>query len=52
MVKTAVNLNGLELKNPVMTASGTFGYGPEFQDFIDIERLGAYIVKGTKCWCG
>jgi dihydroorotate dehydrogenase (NAD+) catalytic subunit len=47
MVKTAVNLNGLKLKNPVMTASGTFGYGPEFQDFIDIERLGAYIVKGT-----
>lgn len=47
MVKTAVNLNGLELRNPVLTASGTFGYGPEFQDFIDIERLGGYIVKGT-----
>jgi dihydroorotate dehydrogenase (NAD+) catalytic subunit len=47
MVKTAVNLNGLELRNPVLTASGTFGYGPEFQDFIDIERLGGYVVKGT-----
>ena len=47
MVKTAVNLNGLKLKNPVLTASGTFGYGPEFQDFIDIEKLGGYIVKGT-----
>nr|MBD5377135.1 dihydroorotate dehydrogenase [Bacteroides sp.] len=47
-----VNLNvdlgrGLKLKNPVMTASGTFGYGEEFADFIDLNRLGGYIVKGT-----
>lgn len=37
----------LELKNPVMTASGTFGYGPEYADFIDINRLGGILVKGT-----
>lgn len=37
----------LELKNPVMTASGTFGYGPEYADFIDINRLGGIVVKGT-----
>lgn len=47
-----VNLNvdlgrGLKLKNPVMTASGTFGYGEEFADFIDLNCLGGYIVKGT-----
>ncbi|MEA1874254.1 MAG: dihydroorotate dehydrogenase [Bacteroidota bacterium] len=47
MVNTAINLNGLKLRNPVMTASGTFGYGPEFQDFIDIEKLGGFVVKGT-----
>lgn len=37
----------LTLKNPVMTASGTFGYGPEYADFIDLGRLGGIIVKGT-----
>lgn len=37
----------LELKNPVMTASGTFGYGPEYADFIDLNRLGGILVKGT-----
>lgn len=37
----------LTLKNPVMTASGTFGYGPEYADFIDLNRLGGIIVKGT-----
>lgn len=42
-----VNIKGLSLKNPVMTASGTFGYGEEFADFIDLNRLGAIIVKGT-----
>lgn len=48
MADLNVNLNhGLELKNPVLTASGTFGYGVEFQDFIDLERLGGFIVKGT-----
>jgi len=38
---------GLTLKNPVMTASGTFGYGSEFAGFIDLERLGAIVVKGV-----
>ncbi|MDE6289135.1 MAG: dihydroorotate dehydrogenase [Muribaculaceae bacterium] len=38
---------GLALKNPVLTASGTFGYGLEYADFIDLERLGGFIVKGT-----
>ncbi|MFQ5441805.1 MAG: dihydroorotate dehydrogenase [Thermodesulfobacteriota bacterium] len=43
---TAVELGGLKLKNPVMTASGTFGYGLEFKPFVDLERLGAVVVKG------
>lgn len=48
MADLNINLNhGLALKNPVLTASGTFGYGVEFQDFIDLERLGGFIVKGT-----
>lgn len=47
-----VNLNvdlgrGLTLKNPVLTASGTFGYGEEFAPFVDLRRLGGFIVKGT-----
>lgn len=47
MANLSVNIGGLELQNPVMTASGTFGYGEEFTPFIDINRLGAYIIKGT-----
>lgn len=48
MADLNINLNhGLALKNPVLTASGTFGYGVEFQDFINLERLGGFIVKGT-----
>lgn len=48
MVDLSVNIGDwLTLANPVMTASGTFGYGREFSDFIDLNRLGAYIVKGT-----
>ncbi|MBP5364897.1 MAG: dihydroorotate dehydrogenase [Bacteroidales bacterium] len=47
MVDLSVNLNGLKLKNPVMTASGTFGYGYEYDDFIDVSSLGGIIVKGT-----
>lgn len=47
MVNLNVKIGALELKNPVMTASGTFGYGHEFSDFINVDRLGAYIVKGT-----
>ena len=41
-----VNIGGLTLKNPVMTASGTFGYGEEYAPYLDIDRLGAVIVKG------
>jgi len=47
MVDLNIDLNGLALKNPVMTASGTFGYGEEYTDFIDINRLGGVLVKGT-----
>ena len=47
MVDLNVKINQLHLSNPVMTASGTFGYGLEFQDFIDLEELGGIIVKGT-----
>lgn len=47
MVKLGVKLGELSLKNPVLTASGTFGYGEEFSDFIDLDCLGGYIVKGT-----
>ena len=47
MVNLQVKIGGLTLKNPVMTASGTFGYGTEYADFIDLSRLGGIIVKGT-----
>lgn len=47
MVDLSVKIGSLTLKNPVMTASGTFGYGEEFADFIDLNRLGGIIVKGT-----
>ena len=47
MANLTTNIAGLTLKNPVLTASGTFGYGTEFSDFIDLERLGGFIVKGT-----
>lgn len=47
MVNLEVKLKDLILKNPVMTASGTFGYGEEFEDFIDINQLGGILVKGT-----
>lgn len=46
-VNLAVNLGGLELKNPVTVASGTFGYGREYEDYFDPVLLGAVIVKGT-----
>jgi dihydroorotate dehydrogenase (NAD+) catalytic subunit len=42
----AVNIGGMALKNPVMTASGTFGYGEEYAPFVDLNRLGALVVKG------
>ncbi|MDE6439145.1 MAG: dihydroorotate dehydrogenase, partial [Muribaculaceae bacterium] len=47
MADLRVNIGKLELANPVLTASGTFGYGEEFADFIDLNRLGGFIVKGT-----
>lgn len=47
MADLSVNIGKLNLKNPVMTASGTFGYGEEFADFIDLSELGGIIVKGT-----
>ena len=47
MDRLKVNIGNLELKNPVMTASGTFGYGTEYTDFIDLSRLGGIFVKGT-----
>lgn len=47
MVDLSVKIGKLKLKNPIMTASGTFGYGEEFADFIDLNRLGGIIVKGT-----
>lgn len=47
MVNTAINLAGLSLRNPVMTASGTYGYGTEYSDFVDLSRLGGIVVKGT-----
>lgn len=47
MADLAVNIGSLRLKNPVMTASGTFGYGMEFADFVDLSRLGGFVVKGT-----
>ena len=48
MLQTQVNIGrGLTIKNPVMTASGTFGYGIEYTDFIDLARLGGIVVKGT-----
>ena len=47
MVDTSVKIAGLSLKNPVLTASGTFGYGSEFCDFMELSRIGGIIVKGT-----
>lgn len=47
MARLEVKIGALELKNPVLTASGTFGYGEEFSDFIDLNRLGGFIIKGT-----
>ena len=47
MATLNVNIGNLRLKNPVMTASGTFGYGLEFQDFVPLDEIGGIIVKGT-----
>jgi len=45
MPELSVNVHNLLLKNPVMSASGTFGYGPEFDDFIDVNRIGGILTK-------
>jgi dihydroorotate dehydrogenase (NAD+) catalytic subunit len=47
MVNLGFSIGDLHFKNPVLTASGTFGYGPEFDDFLDVSRLGGIVVKGT-----
>lgn len=47
MADLSVNIKGLAMVNPVMTASGTFGYGREFEDFVDLEQIGGIVVKGT-----
>ncbi|MEG1611275.1 MAG: dihydroorotate dehydrogenase [Alistipes sp.] len=47
MVDTSVTLSGLELTNPVIPASGTFGYGNEYKDFYDLDLLGSFVFKGT-----
>lgn len=47
MARLEVKIGDLSFKNPVLTASGTFGYGLEFSDFIDLNRLGGFVVKGT-----
>ena len=46
VTQMGVNVAGMTLRNPVMTASGTFGYGEEFSDYVDLTRLGAYVTKG------
>lgn len=45
-INTSININGIELKNPVMVASGTFGYGEEYASYVDLNKLGAIVVKG------
>ena len=47
MADLSIDIAGLRLKNPVVTASGTFGYGLEYQDFVPLEKLGGIVVKGT-----
>ncbi len=53
-MKTEVNLCGIKMKNPVTVASGTFGYGREFAEYIDLNKLGGIVTKGTaiKPWTG
>ena len=47
MADLTTKLGTIQLKNPVMTASGTFGFGTEYLDFMDLERIGGIVVKGT-----
>ena len=44
----SIHLAGISMKNPLMTASGTFGFGEEFADFIDLSEVGAIVVKGSR----
>ena len=44
----SLNLGGIRMRNPVLTASGTFGYGPEYADLVDLNQLGAIVVKGIR----
>ncbi len=46
-MNTAVEIAGVKFKNPVMTASGTFGSGMEYSDFVDLNKLGAVVTKGV-----
>ncbi len=46
-MNTSINLAGIKMKNPVTVASGTFGYGREFEEFIDLNKLGGICTKGT-----
>ena len=50
MGKLSVNLNGLKLKNPIMTASGTYGYASEYNDFIDVSNIGAVVTKAISLY--
>src|ERR1035437_453000 len=47
MVNLGFSIGDLHFKNPVLTASGTFGYGSEFDDFLDVSKLGGIVLKGT-----
>ena len=47
LMNTKVNIAGVEFKNPVMVASGTFGSGAEYGEFVDLNRLGAVVTKGV-----
>lgn len=46
-MNTKINFAGIEMKNPVTVASGTFGYGREYSEYIDLNKLGGIITKGT-----
>ena len=50
MADLRVDLGRIQLKNPVMTASGTFGYGAEYEEFFPVSELGAVVVKGVAPW--
>ena len=52
MRNTKVTIAGVEFKNPVMTASGTFGSGEEYSEFVDLNRLGAVVTKGLPTFPG